>query len=295
MINQDKLMLWGAVAIMVAVGSLSVHRVSEAPKIDPEIATLAAEHRKLMNDSRPHHPGPGRVPPIHIAFLDVIPKPRLPHPGADRIPPADGGVGVPHRPMDVLVLPFAVPGEAKADLDGATIGWALQAAPQEKLHSWMTQKPAKPAGFVIERQCEDGPVDVVARLGPDAKSFTDLSTEPRMTYRYWVSVTGQETVRTAYPAELKPVTKGLAWSAEVRTPAATRAKLVGGDRSNALLRAETYDKKQKKWVGKTAMAVPGQQIGTLGWTLKSLRFDNFTLVADVTDDEGVDRVLTTKD
>jgi len=294
MSRNDKLMLWGAAAIMVAVGALAFWKASQTPAIDPEIAALKIEHQKLMTGSR-HFPAPEPVPAVHLGFVDVIPEPRLANPGAGVIRLADGGVGVPHGRMTVMVLPFAVHGEAKADLHGATFGWTLQDAPQEKLQDWKTQKPAKPAGFIIERQCEDGPIEIVAKLGPEARSFTDLSTEPRKTYRYWVSVTGQETVRSSYPAEQKPVTKGLAWSAETRTPANTRAMLVGGDRANAFLRLETYDRVSKKWIGKTEMAVPGQKVGKSGWTLNGLRFDKFTLVADVTDDEGVDRVLTTKD
>ena len=51
---------------------------------------------------------------------------------------------------------------------------------------------------------------------------------------------------------------------------------------------------QKKWMAKTIVVAPGRNIGMSGWILKGLHFDNFTLVADLTDDEGVDRVQTTK-
>jgi hypothetical protein len=74
-----------------------------------------------------------------------------------------------------------------------------------------------------------------------------------------------------------------------------RLKLVGGDKTHAVLRAETYDRAQKAWVGKTALTAPGEMVAGTGWSLKGLRFDEFTLVADVTDDDGVARVLTTRD
>jgi hypothetical protein len=135
---------------------------------------------------------------------------------------------------------------------------------------------------------------VIGRVGPKERSFTDLSTEPRLTYRYWVELTGDESVYDSYPPVAKPATKGLHLSAEARTPAATRVKLVGGDKDNGILKVETYDRAQKKWVGKLVQTAPGRAVGTSGWTLNGLRFDNFTLVADVTDDEGVDRVLNTK-
>jgi hypothetical protein len=295
MSRNDRLMLWGAAAVMIAVGALSLWKVSLIPAIDPEIAALRAEHQKLMNGGR-HFPKPEPVSPVHLAFMDVIPEPRLPQPEADLFRTQAVGKPISHGVMDVLVLPFAVPGKPRADLHGATFDWTLQEAPQETHQNWKRQKPAKPAGFVIERRCGDEPPVVVAKLGPEARSYTDLSTEPRKTYRYQVSVTGKETVRTSYPAQLEPVTKALAWSAEIRTPSDTRAKLVGGDKDNAFLKLETYDRTAKKWVaGKVMMAAPGQKVGGSGWTLNKLRFDNFTLVADVTDDEGVDRVLTTKD
>jgi len=297
MSRSDRLMLWGAAAVMIAVGALSLWKVSLIPAIDPEIAALRAEQQKLINGPR-HFPAPDPIPAVHLGFLDVIPEPRLPQPQADlfRTQAVGKAMTIIHNPTKVLVLPFAVPTEIKSDLNGVSLPWTLQDAPQEKLADWQSQVKAKPAGFVIERRCGDEPAVVLAKLGPEAGSYTDVSAEPRKTYRYRVSVTGNETIRTSYPAQLEPVTKALAWSAEVRTPSDARVKLVGGDKNNAFLRMETYDRTAKKWVaGKVSMAVPGQKVGGSGWTLKGLRFDNFTLVADVTDDEGVDRVLTTKD
>jgi hypothetical protein len=296
MSRNDKLILWGAVAVMIAVGGLFLWQVSQIPAIDPRIAALKVEHEKLMNGPR-HMPGPDPIPAYHLGFLDVIPEPRLPQPQADlfRTRLVEVPMTIAHRTTEVMVLPFASLGVVRSDLDGTTLAWTVQDAPQEKLKDWQKQKPAKPAGFIIERRCGDSEPVLVMKLGPEARSYTDLSTEPRKTYRYRVSVTGKETIRTSYPAQLEPVTKALAWSAETRTPSDTRARLVGGDKSNAFLRMETYDRTAKKWTaGKVTMAAPGQKVGGSGWTLKGLRFDNFTLVADVTDDEGVDRVLTTR-
>src|SRR5205085_4946985 len=121
--------------------------------------------------------------------------------GAD-VPPAIGTVEPPpppHKLTDVLVLPFAAPGEAKADLDGTTLTWTLRDAPKEKLQSWQIQKPAKPAGFVIKRQLEGNAVEVLATVGPEIRSYSDLSALPRRAYRYWVFVTGEETKRSSYP------------------------------------------------------------------------------------------------
>jgi hypothetical protein len=292
MANMDKMILWGAAAVMAAVGSLSAWKISHEPKIDPDVARLEREHESLRTGA-PRFPRPEPVPTIRLCYLETIPVPKPATDDAGRLRTRAVGRPIEHARTTVLVLPFPVVGEAKADLNGVTFSWTLEDR-KEKLQYYEDQQAAKPAGFIIHRQCEDGPVEVIGKVGPKERSFTDLSTEPRMTYRYWVLVTGEETVRSSYPAVKEEVTKGLFLSAEARTPAATRMKLVGGDKNNAILRAETYDRAQKKWVGKVVQAVPGQAIGASGWTLKGLRFDNFTLVADVTDDEGVDRVLTTK-
>src|SRR5262245_58517566 len=206
--RNDKLMLWGAAAVMMAVASYSLWKVSQIPAIDPEIAALKIEHEKLMNGAR-HMPAPPAIPPIHLGFLDVIPEPRLPQPEADlfRTRAVGKPVEIIYRPTNVLVLPFAVPGEIKADLDGIPLRWTVQDAPQENLARWQTQVKAKPAGFVVERQCGDAAPVIVAKLGPEARSYTDISAEPRKTYRYRVSVTGQETIRTSYPAQQESVAK----------------------------------------------------------------------------------------
>lgn len=293
MTTMDRLMLWGAAAVMATVGGISVWRTSQTPKVEPWVVAIRAE---LNRDPRiPRMPAPPPVPVWSNPFLMYIGEPRAISDRVGEVPPRVIGEGVKHPAMDVLVLPNAVVGAAKSNLDGAAVSWTVAEPPKEKLEVWQTQKTAKPSGFLVRRQCGDGPVQDLARTGPEARSFADLSTLPKRTYRYWVLVFGEETVRTSYPAVQEPVTKGLGTPAETRTPTATRMKLVGGDKTTAILRVETYDRSQKKWIPKTAQTAPGRDIGSSGWSLKGLRFDNFTLVADVTDDEGVDRVLTTKD
>lgn len=290
--TMDKLMLWGAWALMAAVGTLSAWKVSQTPKVEPWIA--AAE--KALNPTTRVMEPPPPVPIWNNPWDKTLPVARAIRPGADVVLPRLMYVeGPPHDRMDVFVLPFPVPGEAKADLNGTTVTWTLQDPPQEKLEPWMTQKLGKPAGFVIRRACGNEEPKELAKVGPDAKSFTDLSAEPLKTYRYWVLVTGKETNRTSYPAVQEPVTKGLPEAAKAKTPTATRVKLVGGDKTQAVLRVETYDRTQKKWMAKTIIVAPGRDVGASGWILKGLRFDNFTLVADLTDDEGVERVVSTKD
>ena len=293
MTRMDKLMVWGAWSIMAIVGSICIWKTSQTPRIDPWV--VAAKMDFERNPKVPRQPGPGAVPRWNaLAYFGPVVDARPAQSGVGSIPVKTIGTAMAHPTVSVAILPLPVVGEAKADLDGTKITWTLT-DPQVELLSWMRRTAAKPSGFIVERQCEDGRVERIAQVGPEARSFTDLSTEPRLTYRYGVLVTGEETVRSSYPPVLERVTKGLNVWAEARTPSATRVKLIGGDRSTAFLRVETYDRTQKKWIPKTVMAAPGREVGSSGWTLNGLRFDNFTLVADVSDDGGVDRVLTTKD
>jgi hypothetical protein len=292
MANMDKLILWGAAALMAAVGSLSAWKIGHEPTIAPEIVTLEREHESIRTGGR-RFPLPEPVPGIRLRYLEAIAEPKPAPDDAGTLRTRARGCAINEPCVTVMVLPFPIVGEAKADLDGATITWSLVERPVA-LRSSMIRTEAKPTGFIIERQCEDGPVQEIGRVGPKERSFTDLSTEPRLTYRYWVLVAGEESSLKEKPFPLTAVTKGLPLSAEARTPAATRMKLIGGDKDNGILRAETYDRAQKKWVGKLIQVPVGKGIGASGWTLNRLRFVNFTLAADVTDDEGVDRVLTTK-
>lgn len=292
MANMDKLILGGAAVVMAAVGSLSVWKIAQTPRIEPEITTLETDFIRIQK--QPTSGGPGvAVPTVATDWDRVVKEPAPANDWAAFIMTKAVGIPKPRVPKEYFFLPVPVPGEAKADLDKMVVTWTLRERPVE-LKDWMLRRDAPPTGFVLQRQCEDGPVEVIGRVGPKERSFTDLSTEPRLTYRYWVVLTGDESDPDSYPPVAKAVTKGLYLSAEARTPAATRMKLIGGATDNGILKAETYDRAQKKWVGKLVQVAPGRGIGSSGWTLNKLRFDNFTLVADVTDDEGVDRDLNTK-
>lgn len=294
MSRNDRLMLWGAAAIMIAVGALAVHRVSNAPSIDPEIARLKVEHEKLMNGPA-RQPAPGPVPAVHLGFMDVIREPRQANDWGASIATKFVGTGIRRPDLKVYILSLPVPQTATSTLDGTTLTWSL-VEPKAELKYYMVRNENKPTGFLIKRQCGDGDVESLAEVGAKALSYVDLTCKPRLTYRYWVVAKGLESDLTADPPPMRSVVKGLVTSAETRTPSDTRAKLIGGgNQGSAFVRIDTYDRASKKWIGKTAAAAPGQKIGASGWTLNRLRFDNFTLVADVTDDEGVDRVLTTKD
>jgi hypothetical protein len=290
--QMDTWMLWGAWALMAAVGSVSAWKISQTPKVDPGMVSIAKELTPDPRIRRMEAPPPAPIPKDPG---EIFPPTKPVTPWAGHLRTAYIGVAVNPPPTEVFILQLAkISPEAKADLNGVSIGWELF-PPTVRLETWMIRKDAAPEKIVVLRQCEDAPPETVAELGPKARSFTDLSTEPRLTYRYWVTVTGKETDLAHRPLELKTVTKELPRSAEARTPAITRLKLVGGSPSLATLKVEIYDRAQKKWILKIVQAAPGRDIGKSGWILKGLHLDKFTLVADVTDDEGVDRVLRTTD
>jgi len=227
--------------------------------------------------------------------VDVVPPPQAVNDFAGHMKTRYVEVPVARKKLPVTILSLPSPKSAGSTLDAATIAWTL-VEPQVELPDWVLKRiEVLPTGFLVLRQGGEDKIETIAEVGAKERSYTDLTCKPRTTYRYWVVAKGSESDLGTYPGAKKDVAKGLQTSLQTRTPSDTRAKLVGGDKANAFLKIETYDRALKKWVGKTSMAAPGQKVGSSGWVLKGLRFDNFTLVADVTDDEGVDRVLSTKD
>lgn len=291
----DKWMLWGAAGVMAAVGSFSIYKIRQTPAVEPDIVRL--EKALDVPAAKVSYPAPAAPKiPSSVTCGPILVE-------AGRVPMKDWtgfvatkavGIPVPPTPQPVFILPQPVmQREAVADLDGITISWTLKAA-EGDLQDWMKRKEAKPTGFVITRQREGGPVERLATLNADARSYTDLSVEPRKTYRYWIALTGQETDLEHRPLKLVEATRSDARPAESRIPSGVRMKLIGGDATIATLKMETYDRQQKKWVSKMTTAAPGREIGTSGWTLKALHFDKFTLVADLLDADGGVQVLTTK-
>ena len=292
MTRMDKLVILAAWAVMAAVGVFGIWKTAQSPRIDPQIAKLTDEFARIYRE--PGHP-PGDVRFTHpAAYFGPVADVRPVASGAEDLPLKLVGKGIVHPIVPVQILPVAVMGEAKADLDGVKIAWSLL-DPAVTLQSYHRRSAAKAAGFIVERQNGNGPVEQIAKVGAEARTYVDLSSEPKRTYRYWVTITGEETALSSTPALQEKVEKRAEKASEVSTPSATRVKLVGGDKAAAILKVETYDRPQKKFVGKILTVPPGKEIGSSGWVLKKLSFDNFTLVADVADDGGVDRVLTTKD
>ncbi len=291
--RSDKGLLWGAWVAMAAAGAFSIYRASEAPKIDPTVARLCEDLRKM--EQGPVHYPPGQVPHWDwMAYFGPVTDARPADPRSGSVTTEAVGKGRRLRdPEPTLVLPYPVLGTAKADLDGATLTWSTREQAVE-LKYWMKRVPAKQSGFSVYRQAKQGIPEKIADLGPESRSFVDVSTEPRKTYLYWVTLTGVESDRTTNPKLMVAATNRSDTTLEVRTPSDTRLKLVGGDPTHAVLRAEIYNRARMAWLPKTVLAAPGETVAGIGWSLNKLRFDQFTLVADVTDDEGVARVLTTR-
>jgi len=298
MTRMDKMILTGAWAAMAVAGVYSYWKISASPKIDPAIESLCTELAKAQKvpASRCPLPPPAPKPQPPICIYPV-PGAALAYidPEADLFRTKYVGIPVDPKPIKVQVLPFPVMGEAKATLDGTTVAWSLEDRKVD-LKEWMIRIAAKPASFMVFRQSGEGAAQTLAELGPEARSFTDLSAEPLRTYRYWVTLTGRENLRTTYAeaGTLVAVTNKADRPASAAGPSATRVKLVGGDPTHAVVKIETYNRPGKYWAAKTLLVNPGDTVAGTGWSLKKLRFNDFTLVADMTDDAGVDRVLTTR-
>jgi len=290
----DQTLLMGAWAVMAATGAFSLYKVAQTPKVDPAIVRLVQDLEKAQ-----------KGPIVWGCPGEPVPKfPRDPiDPRAGCVTPSAGAtwfhpkyVGIPVLPADrdIQVLPFPVMESAQATLDGASIAWRTVLKDVEH-QPWMHPKEAKPSGFTVWREADLGQPEKLAELGPAARSYTDLSTKPRKTYLYWVTLKGLETDRSNNNGALVEGTHQAERPVSARTPADTRLRLVGGDKAHAVLKSETYDRAKKAWIPRTVLTAPGEMVDGTGWSLKRLRFDDFTLVADVTDDDGVARVLSTRD
>src|SRR5882672_1248875 len=292
MMNKEKWILTGAWAVMAVVGALSLYKVSQAPAIDPAITRLAQDLAVLEHGKTQTTPPSGKFPmPDHrlldrtgLGFID---------PGADLF--RTKAIGHPVEPpvLPAQVLSFPVLGSVKTELDGVTLVW-FQESRKARLHEFTERAGAQASGFTVLRQVGDGEILPIAELGPEAKSYTDLSVKPRQTYHYWVSLTGLETDRTVYAGKLLPVTNRTDTPVKAVLPSDVRVKLIGGGPNHAVLRVETYDRDKKYWVPKTVLANPGEPIDGTGWSLNSLTMNTFTLAAEATDDAGVVRKLTTR-
>jgi hypothetical protein len=290
----DQWLLTGAWVTMAAAGAFSIYMVHTTSHLDPTIERRATDLNEAQNRQGPK-PLPGPIPRSSLpSRTDLRAGYFTPTEESTRFHPKFVGEGRPPRDRDILVLPFPVMEAAQADLDGVKVTWRTEQREVEH-QPWMIPKATAPSGFMVMRESRLGEPEKIAELGPAARSFADLFIVPRQTYTYWVLVKGLETDRSNNDGNLVSVTNPTDRPVSANTPVATRLKLVGGDKTHAVLQVETYDRTKKAWVAKTALAAPGELVDGTGWSLKGLRFEKFTLVADLTDDDGVARVLSTRD
>jgi hypothetical protein len=271
--------LWGAwllIAGTVAVGTWTISRRPEAPQ--PRAGRRAPEAPPRDDSSRALELL-RREPPRAIegnpwtCFLTPVLVER----------PCDP------RIREVLILPEAHY-SGTGNLDGVTLAWTLRER-TVPLQPWERAKRSPPAGFAVER---DGVR--VAVLGPKVVAYVDTLAEPGRTYRYAVVVLGRETLRDQEHYPEVEVEIDREEPLEVAVPANFRVRLVGGvDAKIAFLRIETYNRERKRWVSSDHRVRPGEGVPGTDWTLEALRFDGFTLAADVTDGNGVPRTLSTKE
>ncbi len=297
MTRADRLVLWScglAIAASVAIGAVLVAR---RPGAEPRVAEV---RDRIGRERQSAMPPPSR----RLAALDYWEETLAGKAARDStamylLPPVVEGP--PPKPPDGVELeidPVAVLGGATGSLNGATIAWTLE-DPEVALEPHESRKRAPVEGFVVERSRAGKPAETVAEPGPEARAYTDRTAEPLAEYRFRVRVAGGRTALTCPSSRCGrkiAIPRERGWI-EVRIPSARRVKLVGGDAKAGIFRVDAYDRSAGTgtWKGGDKVARPGEAIGSSGWRLEALRFEKSTLTAEVVDDEGVARTLSTGD
>ena len=292
MTRADRLVLWScglAIAASVAIGAVLVAR---RPGAEPRMA----EVRDRIGSGRQTA---GSPPSRKLAALDCWADILAGTAGRDstamyllpRLVPVDAP---PPRKVELAIDPVAVPGGATGGLNGATIAWTLE-DPEVALEPHEKRRRAPVEGFAVERSQAGKPAVKVAELGPEARAYTDRTAEPLAAYRYRVIVAGGRAELTCPSCGRKIGIPHEDGGIEVRIPSAHRVKLVGGDGKVGIFRVDAFDRRAGAWKGGDRVARPGEAIGTSGWRLEALRFERSALRAEVVDDEGVVRTLSTGD
>lgn len=181
----------------------------------------------------------------------------------------------------------------KVGMDRATLAWTWK-EPKLLWSREIIQHRSAPTAIVIHRQCDGEEIEPIAVLDPKTTSFEDRGVQPNRSYRYWALVRGEEGIQS-YINSVRTVDHPGEGSVEGTIPSWHKVKLIGGDREHAILNLESYLPDKSVWEKKVVRVSPGEKIGATGWTLEGLRFDKFTLVADVTDDRSEKREISTKD
>jgi hypothetical protein len=285
----ERWMLGGAWTLIAASLAWGGWRLASRPDVQPwvlrEAARIEAMKKSRLHPLPPHTAGPP-------AAGATVPEAAPIHRWTGFLTPRIIALELPPAPITLKVLRIPLY-SGKATLDGVELTWTLADAKPFPLRPHETRKDQDPVGFVIERRREGGTPELLTVVGPKVRSVSDSGAEPRLRYEYQVSALGTQTDRQTGKDAVVAVTAG--GTVEARTPSPVRVKLAGGDRNFAILRVETYNRTERKWVPSTHRVSPGGAIGESGWTLGALRFDGFTLTAEAGDDEGGTRVLRTDD
>jgi hypothetical protein len=291
----DRIMLVGAWGVVVLGLGFGISRISGAPRVEPSVHRLVGEIRHSLATG--HEPAPPALP--RLRHRDdwglVTGGQESAKPWSAFVQPELRGTALPPNKVTFFVLPYAR-FTAKGDLDSATITWTFE-VPKRDLLPHEIPKAGAVSRVLIERQVGADEPEIIAEIkDPRATSYLDPGLAGRTEYRYRVLVVGDETLRLA-PGQYQvaTVTAAPGEAALVKTPSHQRVRLLGGDAGVAIIRWESYNSASRCWAIKTESVLPGQRIGVTGWKLDGLRFYKFTLMAEMTDEMGEKRVLSTKD
>ncbi|HLF95363.1 MAG TPA: hypothetical protein VJB14_17985 [Planctomycetota bacterium] len=272
---------WGLIVACGMTGLIGLRR-SSAPSAPPA---------RVGRAPHPPPPTPGRdlAQESLIRWQTGVAPVRVPvTPYVGCIIPSIILVEKPDPPPVEFVLPTPVY-SGKVELDRTLLTWSLREPKEES-----RLKRAVPRAIVIHRTCDSGEVERIAVLSPKATSFEDREVRPNRSYRYWVLVRGEEGTKEHRIDHVRLVDREGEGAVEGAVPSWHKVRLIGGDKEHAILGVDSYNPGKGRWESRIVRASPGWAIGETGWTLGRIRFEKFTLHADVTDDLRETRELSTR-
>lgn len=280
---KERWMLAGAWGLIVVCGMTGAVCIGRSSSPAPALGTRP----RIRVDSPP--PIGDRTEEVLRKWQTVIAPVRVPvTPYVGCITPTILWVEKPAPPSVEFVLPTPLY-SGKVELDRTLLTWSLR-EPQE---GPLVKRGALRA-IVIHRTCDDGEVERIAVLSPKATSFEDREVRPNRSYRYWVLVRGEEGTKEYRIDHVRLVEREGEGTVEGAVPSWHKVRLIGGDKEHAILGVDSYNPGKGRWESRIVRTSPGRAIGETGWTLDRIRFEKFTLHADVTDDLRETRELSTR-
>ncbi len=280
---KERWMLTGAWGLIVVCGMTGL-MWAQGPSSRPPPAVARAEP-----DGGQPGPKRERPPEVWVQWQTVMAPVRVPvTPYVGCISPKIVWKEIDAPPPLEFVLPTPVY-SGSIELGRTLLTWSLR-EPKEG----PTVKRSVPQAILVHRTCDDGEVERIAVLSPKTTSFEDRELRPNHSYRYRVLVRGEEGTKEYRVDHVRFVEREGEGTVQGAVPSWHKVRLIGGDKEHAILGVDSYNPGKGRWESRIVRTSPGRAIGDTGWTLDRLRFEKFTLLAEVTDDLRETRELSTR-